>query len=272
MNFYKYGFWQIDTRLISTIYNGGTSELYQKLLSITKELNLKGKTDIEKVEAIHDYLVLNTKYAEEIYYRGNEGENTSFEVEHYAEGTLNKNLAVCSGYASTFRLLLMLQGIPCEYVWSDEGNHAWNLVQVDGKWYHVDVTWDDPIPDREGRVLYTYFMMTDSEIAQTSNHQNWRCECRHPDSHNCDDNTYSIAYSIVVDPKNHVCTTKEEVMQVIQAQATNNTIFVTWSVESELIEDDVKDLAKKILGVNIGCITSSNHSKCITLITTFSAR
>lgn len=63
-------------------------------------------------------------------------------------------------------------GIPCELIsgWAG-GPHAWNIVQIDGEWYHVDTTWDDPIPNREGYVRYEYFLKSDA--AMSFDHNNW---------------------------------------------------------------------------------------------------
>jgi len=44
-------------------------------------------------------------------------------------------------------------------------NHAWNLVNIDGEWYHADVTWDDPVPDAKGRAGHGYFLLSDKAFA-----------------------------------------------------------------------------------------------------------
>ena len=46
-------------------------------------------------------------------------------------------------------------------------NHIWNLIKIDGKWYHVDVTWDDPIMDKPGRVKHDNFLRSDDGIKDT---------------------------------------------------------------------------------------------------------
>ena len=232
---------EIDAEELYAVSTGDTSFLneselkaYEKLLAITEELDLEGKSDIDKIIAIHDYLVLNTAYDSQFAFVPDS---------HYVEGTLNNNLAVCSGYASAFRLFLALQGITCEYVWSDSGNHGWNLVQLDGEWYHVDVTWDDPVPDVEGRVVYTHFMMTDEEIARLDSHGDWECECGDASSHNCDDTSYRL-YPY----QEYVCTTEEEATNIILAQANTGKVTLVYSTKDGLTQDIVFNLIRKNLG------------------------
>ena len=59
-----------------------------------------------------------------------------------------------------------LLGIPCVRIsgTANGGGHAWNAVKLDGEWYQVDVTWDDPIPDSPGNIQYGYFNITDEEM------------------------------------------------------------------------------------------------------------
>ena len=54
--------------------------------------------------------------------------------------------AVCAGTACAFKLLCNRVGLPSIVVLGKipAGRHAWNLVRVNGKLYHVDCTWDDP--------------------------------------------------------------------------------------------------------------------------------
>lgn len=42
----------------------------------------------------------------------------------------------------------------------------WNLVKLDGTWYHADPTWDDPVPDVPGRAQYHYFLKSDKTMAK----------------------------------------------------------------------------------------------------------
>ena len=103
-------------------------------------------TATEKVVQVHNYLALTCAYDYENYQT-----DTIPRSSYTAYGALVSRRAVCQGYSLAFELLMQQLGIPCAIVESDPMNHAWNAVQLDGTWYHVDVTWDDSAPDRPGR-------------------------------------------------------------------------------------------------------------------------
>ncbi len=123
---------------------------------IIRENITSGMTDYQKVKAIHDYLVLNTKYDTAI----------NGDVTYTAYGTIINKTSVCDGYAKSFEMFMDALGIPCWRVTGkgNGGNHAWNKVMVGGKYYNVDVTWDDPVPDRAGYVSYKYFLISDTSL------------------------------------------------------------------------------------------------------------
>jgi len=120
----------------------------------------QGLTDYEKLICIHDLLARNVSYG-----------NPSIEDAHSIIGPLLQKTGVCEGIAKSFKYLLDGQGIPCDLVYGDGINpldgsrepHMWNLVQFNGEWRHVDVTFDITI--RKNNVLrYDYFMLADSSI------------------------------------------------------------------------------------------------------------
>lgn len=134
---------------------------------ITGTLIAAGMSDYDVVKALHDYLVTHCDYD----YRVDTG-NMPF-VSHQAEGALLHGTAVCSGYAKAYEALLDAAGIPNETITGYAGGyHAWNLVQVDGQWYHVDATWDDPTTRGGDYVRYTYFLKSDRVMASRS-HRDW---------------------------------------------------------------------------------------------------
>ena len=135
-----------------TTYNqeNFVSELVDEILS---EIITDDMDDEEKVKAIHDWILVSVKY------------DTTYE-EHSAFAALFFGTAVCQGYALLAYKMLSTAGIESVIVGSVAMNHAWNMLNLCGNWYHMDVTWDDPVPDVLGRILYNYFNLSDDEIKQ----------------------------------------------------------------------------------------------------------
>lgn len=135
---------------------------------IINELNIRESTQQEQIKAIHDYLVLNTEYDESLLEL-----DISLYQDHPAftpYGVYVTNKAVCSGYARAFIQLSAELNIPSMMVSSQNMNHAWNAVYVDGEWLFLDATWNDPVPDRKGRVLTTYYLKNLSEFKGIGHH------------------------------------------------------------------------------------------------------
>ena len=110
----------------------------------------KSNSDYDIAVAVNDYL------CDTVYYPPNEPYEP---VTHTAYGAFKNGCAVCEGYACAAKLLLNEFGVESDIemgMCRNGGGHAWNLVKVDGNWYQMDVTWNDPSPDR-----HTYFLVTD---------------------------------------------------------------------------------------------------------------
>lgn len=113
-------------------------------------------TTFQKVKAVNDYIVSNATY----------GEKTKSSP-HSAFALLMEGQAVCQGYALLTYKMLNQIGVDVQYVVGVvDGNvpHAWNQVKIDGKWYHLDTTWNDPLPNRPGTSSYDYFLVTDAQL------------------------------------------------------------------------------------------------------------
>ncbi len=121
--------------------------------------------DYEDIKMVHDYLVDNIEY------------DTSISADNIYDvyGALVNRVAVCEGYARSFKYILDEMGIPCVLVIGTGTNsrgeierHAWNYVELQGNWYAVDCTWDDPIIVGSGNVSksskYKYFLKGSSEF------------------------------------------------------------------------------------------------------------
>lgn len=127
-----------------------------------------GMSEYEKVKAIHDYVVLHTAYDYDNFKK-----NTVPKESYTMYGLLVNHTAVCQGYAETMIYLLNKLSIDTIYVRSSPAmNHAWNKVEIDGNWYNLDVTWDDPVPDRAGKIGYGYFLVSDTQLAKTHSWNN----------------------------------------------------------------------------------------------------
>lgn len=138
----------------------------------------KTGSDYEKALFVHDYLVEHTTYD----LQG--GLQDGFQLCHTAYGALVKHSAVCMGYAAAYQYLLRELGVHCMYAsgtvkesarsslsLQSDGGHAWNCVELDGEYYWVDVTWDDPL-DQNGQeiggpVKHEYCFVDDNKIFET---------------------------------------------------------------------------------------------------------
>ena len=127
--------------------------LEQKVAALTADL--EGKSDYDKSLILHD------RVADTVNYVFNNLDQTSY-------AALVNGSAVCAGYARAYQLLLNRVGIPSWYVTGysldpssgDTVAHGWDMVQLDGQWYHTDVTWDD----QDSYIYYAYLNVTDSVI------------------------------------------------------------------------------------------------------------
>ena len=117
---------------------------------------LRTDDDYESVKNAHDYLIKRVEYDDSTL-----GENYT-DVEGFRDGKM-----VCQGYSMATFVLLSYMGIPVRIVRgeagteNDMGRHAWNIVQVDGKWYNLDTTWDDA---GGNDISYAYFLKSNEDF------------------------------------------------------------------------------------------------------------
>lgn len=156
LNYYAYQCFLKDST--ADIKNKKAIQLYEVSKDILSSIITKDMDEFDKETAIHDYIVSHSKYD---YLSGEE-----YEDSFHAYGILVEGKGVCNGYAEAMQLLLSMSQVNSMIITgqADEEEHAWNLVQIDSLWYHVDATWDDPVPDKEGRVLHEFFNLSDEQI------------------------------------------------------------------------------------------------------------
>lgn len=174
-----------DTAVISAYLNGNYDGLSDKDKTILEEAKKvipefyrKGMSEKEIVLAAHDWIVTNL-----VYDRGELlaiPKKTPDTENPY--GALTLRQGICMGYTTLFQLFMDMLGIDSQII-TGEGKgtdvweeHAWNLVQIDGKYYHVDTTWDDFLPDEEGRMPFHMYMLvpdTAMDVFHRWNHDNY---------------------------------------------------------------------------------------------------
>ena len=122
--------------------------------------SIKSKSDLEKEIYVHDYCLDNFSY------------DYSFEENSFSIlGAILNKKAVCEGIAKFVKFVfdyldvesLVVSGKASNPVHEEKlESHAWNIVRIDGNTYHLDVTFDMTIKNRENR--YDYFNLCDEEI------------------------------------------------------------------------------------------------------------
>lgn len=151
----KLWYWEVDPALIADMQ----AAIDQKVGEVLAQA--EGKSDYDKLKVFHDYICLNNDFVKE------EGLNQTI-YGGFVSGQIQ-----CEGYAKTMQYLCDLSGIESMVVvGANESNdsHAWNVVKVDGQWYNLDATWDDPILTQVDKtnIRYRYFLVPDEWIHNKS--------------------------------------------------------------------------------------------------------
>ena len=160
------------------IYSKGKEEIQEHKEDIRKirdefisNYMLPEMSEYDKILTIHNYIVNNSRYDDRLFLSG------TVPPESYTSyGILSLGLGVCEGYAKAMKYLLDSAGIKSIIVVGESKgqSHAWNLVEIEGEYYHIDSTWDDPITKDGSDVLrYNFFNLRDKEIAKT---HSWKKE------------------------------------------------------------------------------------------------
>lgn len=181
--FLTYSFdYNSNAKILAAYENSNLKELLseEELAALNEAYNVVERlvtpqmTDYEKELALHDYLVAECTYDEEAAKSSATMDDARKKTAHSIQGLLLNKKGVCEAYANTFLLLCKIAGLECHLAngdsldqLEDNTKHQWNIVKLDDEYYNVDLTFDDPIPSVEGRVLYNYFNLSDSELSKT---------------------------------------------------------------------------------------------------------
>lgn len=175
------GGWRYDRqRLLSAWEEGGTGladrdqVILQSCRDLLGEIITEEMSDYEKELAVHDWMIAWAEYDQAALSALPGAQPTPDSDNPY--GFFTGRAAICTGYTSTFQLLMDLLDIECVTVegtaYNGTEDHAWNMVRLDGDWYCVDVTWDDPVSSTpvSPAAAHMYFNVT-SDFMRQFGHQ-----------------------------------------------------------------------------------------------------
>lgn len=149
--------------------------------SMISDLKTSDLTDLQKALIVHDRLAVMCEY-DSASINATEANDS-----HKIIGVFCNKKAVCEGYAKAYIYLLDKLGIESYMCSSNALNHAWNIVKINNKYYHTDVTWDDPVEDITGRVNHNYFMVSDQYIKENGHNST---DYTVPETDNAYDNAF----------------------------------------------------------------------------------
>ncbi len=140
-------------------------KLGDNMMRVIDEIIKPDMTEEQKVREIHDYIVSHFEYA------------VGGDVDDFAQAEVlfDQNRGQCQAYSELFVALCLLSGVEARIVSGQssigygygETGHAWCQVKINSLWYHVDPTWDDPVPDEGKNVRYDYYLKGDLALQRT---------------------------------------------------------------------------------------------------------
>ncbi|HFU4489397.1 TPA: transglutaminase domain-containing protein [Streptococcus suis] len=141
--YWEYPFNKTEQKQVQHLLNQVTLNINHHLIGLTK---------YEKVERLYQLFSRNVTY----------DRNSPFR--HSLVGCLIHKKAVCQGISAAFKFMCDHLEIPCLIVegWSEGEKHSWNIVRINNKNYHIDVTWD--LYPEEHEPTYFYFCKSDYDM------------------------------------------------------------------------------------------------------------
>lgn len=160
---------KIDLTVYKLYNDEEINKINSKVDDILSNIVFNSMDVYQKIEAIHNYIVINTKYLKT---------NTDY---NKATTLLFENKGVCSAYTDTMTIFLSRLNLNNYKIATEE--HIWNLVKINDNWLHIDVTFDDPITSNNEDILLTDMLLINTnKLLELDN-----------ESHNFDRNIYKEA-------------------------------------------------------------------------------
>lgn len=132
----------IEIEIQHTYTKEEVKQLDDKVSGVISEKIKNNMSTKDKIKAIHDHIINNTEYDT----LKTDNINDTTYKSNTAYGVLVEGYGICSGYSDTMKLFLDELNIVNYKVSNDQ--HIWNVVLLDGEWLHLDLTWDDPVSDK----------------------------------------------------------------------------------------------------------------------------
>ena len=151
-----------ENRMLYDKLNIQEKAVFDVLQEKTHEITNDKLNDYEKELAIHNFITDNYRYGpantEDVPLRA-----------HSVVGFISDKEGICEAYANMFYLMCKMANLDVSFITGTANgiSHMWNIINIDGENYHVDVTSDDPLPDLAYRERYDYFNVSDDVIART---------------------------------------------------------------------------------------------------------
>lgn len=140
-------------------------EINAEVARIKSNLENKSLSTIDQIKVYHDYIINHSEYDST-----RSDENIVKYKSNIAYGPLFEGKGLCGGYTDAMALFLEEMGLPNFKVASE--NHVWNAVMLDNKWYHLDLTWDDPVtPDGTDLLEYNFFLIDTLKLKEIEKEQ-----------------------------------------------------------------------------------------------------
>lgn len=150
----EYG--QVDLTINKVYTKEDIQVLNTKVQKIINKKIKKNMSNKQKIKTIHDYIINNGRYATDKIRKKHPNKDYN-----KANDILIEKVGLCSAYSDAMALFLYEFGIDNYKIASD--NHIWNLVKINNKWLHLDLTWDDPVTQTGVQKLEDIFMLIDNK-------------------------------------------------------------------------------------------------------------
>lgn len=160
-----------DIGYIKLNYTESTLEDVNSKIEIIKQKIQEYITGTENLSDYEKELYIHDKLAQSVTYSDLEDLPRAY---HTAEGPFLENIGVCDGFTKTLQILYDQLGIDSIIVLGvlDDNPHAWNLVNIEDNWYHVDLTSSRSIVEETGIITHAYFNLSDERMQKIATFDN----------------------------------------------------------------------------------------------------